>query len=139
MTPLSLARKECANYADGTCMCFDLRNGVITKWGKDQDCVMHSNHRCEYFERLVLPMVNLTTDHSKQRELQEANEIYNQSNFTESVSSAMFADENMSPTLCPDCGDHKPKGSSRCGKCATKRKRQKNRERLERHRHQNKV
>lgn len=58
MTPLELARQECANYDQDRCLGAAIDNSNCHPLPR---CVLHFNQRCGYFERCVLPMANRGT------------------------------------------------------------------------------
>jgi len=61
MTPLELARDECANYNQGACLGVSpdslyQRPGHRPSAQPLEHCLIHVGQRCPYFERVVLPM-----------------------------------------------------------------------------------
>lgn len=134
MTPYQLARQECANMlSDGSCENIDIRNGVLIPGKPRKTCLVRDGLRCEYFERLILPLVRTASDR-RAVELQSACDEYHQKHTSPGVQGKMWADENISSVPCPDCGGEKPKGRTRCPTCAVKRKRKLARDRKEKQR-----
>lgn len=58
MTPLQLAKAECANYTNnGGCQGLGIRdNGRSFVFGAKSKCFLAEGKRCDYFEQCVFPM-----------------------------------------------------------------------------------
>jgi hypothetical protein len=78
MTPINLARLECIKFlSDGTCPRdkVETRDGVI-HFAPYPRCNLASGKPCKHFEEIVLPILEMTTDKRRERELTEAKEQY---------------------------------------------------------------
>lgn len=61
MTPLQLAREECANWENGEGRCSKIiiqENGTMVRRPTMPDlCALKTGQRCQYFEDTILPMI----------------------------------------------------------------------------------
>lgn len=55
MSPIEMARTECANYDQGQCIGAAIDN---TSCHPLKECLLHFKQRCGYFERCVLPLAD---------------------------------------------------------------------------------
>ena len=106
-------------------MGMNLREGKIFPLGKDGGCLLAGGEPCPYFERLVLPLADITTDPLKWAERNEARSIY-------TLKHSIGARGPI--RRCPDCDGERSKGHSRCPKCAKRRRLEAERARMRKRR-----
>ena len=114
MSPKNLAKMMCANYQQGTCRGIDilpdLSLSIDTEIAGALCCI--GEHRCDYFERLVIPYVIMAKKHPYQPSMEKAVTTY----WTK-----IAGKKNLQS--CKRC--HKPSPSLKanekfCSKCKTK-------------------
>ena len=114
MTPLELARAECANYErDGGCLGVMLgADGRITSCTPRASCLLAESKRSVYFEECVAGMQHVVTDPRRAVAIQAAvREYRKQTNQVEEI-----------PRECPDCGRPVPGRKRYCPVCSVKRR-----------------
>lgn len=114
MTPLELARAECANYErGGTCLGVMLgADGRITSCTPRASCLLAESKRSVYFEECVAGMHHVVTDPRRAVEMQAAvREYRKQTKQGEEI-----------PRECPDCGRPAFGRKRYCPVCSDKRR-----------------
>jgi len=132
MTPAQFARDECANMlTDGTCL--GVTVGSLLDYGQPKtaaprdSCRIVEDKRCDYFERVVLPLANHpspTGDPGLQQKRAHARQEY--------LGRHSLARGGM--RCCPDCGNPMPARHRYCESCAARHRREATRERVRQHR-----
>ena len=114
MTPLQLARAECANYEpNGACLGVMLGSrGHITHCTPQPRCVLSAGARCTYFEECVAPMQRMVTEPRRAKAIQEAVGLYR----------LAHAELIVTGRKCPDCRGPLAKFRQVCPGCAAKRR-----------------
>ena len=82
MTPLQLARAECANWErDGECLGMDIATDgrTVPLWQKKPArCRLADGQACAYFETAILAGIPMMGNERKANEWQEAADMYNE-------------------------------------------------------------
>jgi hypothetical protein len=112
MTPVELARQECANYNQGACLgvtpdSLAVRDDQPMNAHPLPECVLYLGQPCAYFERCVLPMAN-----RGKPELIQAREIYHRTHAMTAVRAK-----------CPTCGAPRAPRKRFCVPCAREQRR----------------
>lgn len=97
MTPLQLAKLECANFNAGNCLNIDINNDLTLRHGNfsNNQCSLADGKRCVYFEECVAPMAEYQTDSRKAKSYQEAVFDYRMKHPEMGMATSRS---------CPDCG-----------------------------------
>ena len=125
MTPVELARQECANYNQGACLgvspdSLAARDDQPMNAHPLPECVLYLGQPCAYFERCVLPMAN-----RGKPELIQAREIYHR---THSMAAALRT------AKCPTCGAPRAPRKRFCVPCARQHRQNTTRESMRKRR-----
>lgn len=137
LTPPGFARDECANMLpDGACLGISADSLVDHGQEKTCDyknsCLVAKRKRCPYFERVILPLADQPgpqNDPGLQARRAEARDEY-----WGWHARAINPAKRKKPTLCGACGKPKPPRHRFCSTCASKRRRESARTRVNRHR-----
>jgi hypothetical protein len=129
MTPLTLARAECANMRhSGKCMGISVESLIDD--GKPpvatprDICLLAQRKRCDYFERCILPLADHPSpdDNPKlQAGRADAREIY--------LGQHVICTGGIKGR-CPDCGGPRPRRHRYCESCSTKHRREAGKRRI---------
>jgi hypothetical protein len=109
-TPLQFAKDECANWDGGRCLGLTAgslipKPGVQRQANPLDHCVLADNARCDYFERVVLPLA----ERGNARFLQAREAYYG--------SKALRTAGGAEPKTCPECGSPRAAGHRFCEDC----------------------
>jgi hypothetical protein len=77
MTPLQLAKAECANYQlDSVCLGAHIADGGATRCQPQPRCALSAGERCPYFEQYVAPLAEIVTEPHRAKAIQAAVHAY---------------------------------------------------------------
>jgi hypothetical protein len=111
-SPFQFAKDECANFNDSNGSCLGLtadslrpQPGIQMRARPLPRCVLADGQRCDYFERIVLPMA----ERGNARFLQARETYYG--------SKALRTAGGAEPKTCPECGNPRATGHRFCEDC----------------------
>jgi hypothetical protein len=118
MTPIQLAKAECANFDNGRCLGIGIRdNGSLYGFEAKGPCVLKVlGVRCPYFEECVLPMASRVEPPTRRTDYMEAAAFYRRAaNVPQSVSRTCSCGRPLEPykQTCYVCRDAARKQKNR--------------------------
>ena len=132
MSPARFAQDECANrQPDGGCLGVGVDSlvdrGQVKTCTPRARCLVAEGKRCDYFERVVLPLADKPSpadDRCLQQRRASAREEY----------LGRHIIRGHDGGRCPECGGPRPKRHRFCETCSARRCREATRRRVQRHR-----
>ena len=123
MTPARFARDECANMLpDGACLGVSVDSLIDRGQGKTATprdrCLVAEGKRCEYFERVILPLVDHPSPHGEPQ--LQAKRAWARREYLARHTLRRARDERR----CPECGNPRPARHHFCETCASKHRRE---------------
>jgi ribosomal protein L32 len=139
MTPAQFARDECANMLpDGACLGMKveslLDSGQPKTCSPRNRCRVADGKRCDYFERVILPLANQPSPKSAP-DLQARRASARDAYLGMNAMARSTVKANVRP--CPTCGNPRLPRHRLCESCGAAQRREKGRNRIRQHRTRN--